>query len=115
MAKLLTGSEVRMSSPLSRVLGFKRAQRAVHGAGDRARDAKRWSETAEHYAAYLKKNPNDVPIRVQLGNCLKEAGQLTNALDAYKTGRRTPPNWPLLKILGHSADAIQAYRASIEL
>jgi hypothetical protein len=57
--RFLTDSKVRMSSPISRVLGFKRFQREVRRAGDRARDARRWSEAAKHYAAYLKNNPND--------------------------------------------------------
>ncbi len=119
----LTGSKVRMSSPISRALGFKRSQREVRRAGDRARDAKRWSEAATHYAAYLKYNPKDVPIRVQLGNCLKEAGQLTKALDAYKTaieldGEHADGHLQighLFKILGRNMEAAQAYRKSFEL
>jgi glycosyltransferase involved in cell wall biosynthesis len=121
--RFLTDSKVRISSPISRVLGFKRSQREVRRAGDRARDAKRWSEAAKHYAAYLKNNPNDVSIRIQLGNCLKEAGQLANALDAYKTAIALDDRHAdghlqighLLKILGRTADAIQAYRKSFEL
>jgi glycosyltransferase involved in cell wall biosynthesis len=119
----LTSSKVRMPSPISQALGFKRSQREVRRAGDRARDTKRWSEAATHYAAYLKYNPKDVRIHVQLGNCLKEAGQLTKALDAYKTaialdGEHADGHLQighLYKILGQSVEAIQAYRKSFEL
>jgi glycosyltransferase involved in cell wall biosynthesis len=119
----LTDSKVRMFSPISRALGFKRSQREVRRAGDRARDAKRWSEAATHYAAYLKNNPKDIPIRIQLGNCLKETGQLTKALEAYKIAIDLDEKHAdghlqighLFKIMGRTADAIQAYHKSFEL
>jgi tetratricopeptide (TPR) repeat protein/glycosyltransferase involved in cell wall biosynthesis len=117
----MTGPTVRRL--LSRVVGVNRSHYATRRAGDRARDAKRWSEAAAHYAEYLKKNPHDVPTRIQLGNCLKEAGQLAEALDNYKIAIELDDKHAdgylqighLLKILGRRDDAIQAYRKSFEL
>lgn len=43
-------------------------------AGDRARDAGRWSEAAAHYRLWLAEAPADFAIRVQLGHMLAEAG-----------------------------------------
>jgi glycosyltransferase involved in cell wall biosynthesis len=121
----------RVSGPLGHFLGFRSSRRAIRRAGDeairragdQARDAKRWNEAATHYAEYLRYNPKDVPIRVQLGNCLKEAGELTKALDAYKTAIELDGEHPdghlqighLFKILGCSVEAAQAYRKSFEL
>jgi tetratricopeptide (TPR) repeat protein len=112
-----------VSGPLGRFLSFRRSRRAIRRAGDRARDARRWNEAVTNYAAYLRYNPKDVPIRVQLGNCLKEAGQLTEALDAYKTaieldGAHADGHLQighLFKILGRNEEAAQAYRKSFEL
>ena len=121
--KFQTSSDVRISGPLSRILSLKRSQRAMRRAGDRARDAKQWSEAVTHYATYLKRNPNDVSIRVQLGNCLKESGQLAKAFDAYRIAIELDDAHVdghlqighLLKIMGRKEDAIQAYRKSFEL
>ena len=69
--------------PFNTLFKKKRSRAAVRRAGDQARDAERWSEAAAHYADFLQCEPSNVMIRVQLGNCLKEAGRHTEALAAY--------------------------------
>lgn len=96
---------------------------ALRGAGDRARDARRWTEAARIYEAYLRDVPGDVAIWAQFGHCLKESGDLEAGEAAYRTGlEKEPENADLYLHLGHVlklqrqlADAAAAYRRSFEL
>lgn len=100
-----------------------RSRNALRRAGDRARDTQRWSEAAGYYAEFLKLAPNDAKIRVQLGNCLKEAGQLAEALAAYDVAINLDPKSAdahlqrghLHKIKGRRSEALEDYRKSFEL
>jgi len=100
-----------------------RSREALRQAGDRARDAERWSEAATYYAEYLKLAANDWMIRVQLGNCLKEAGRYLDAMAAYDLAINQNPKSDdahlqrghLLKKLERTSEAIDEYRKSFEL
>lgn len=54
--------------------------------GDRARDEKDWNLAERHYVLHLSNHPDDVPIWIQLGHCLKEQGKLSEAEHAYRHG-----------------------------
>ena len=96
---------------------------ALRAMGDEARDARRWSEAAPAYQAYLERVPADAAIWIQLGHCLKEMGDLLGGEAAY---RRTLAQQPedsdihlqlghVLKLLDRRNEAIQAYRRSFAL
>jgi glycosyltransferase involved in cell wall biosynthesis len=112
-----------ISQTLNRVFETARSRDAQRRSGDRARDAQLWNEAADHYAEFLKLAPNDAMIRVQLGNCLKEAGRLTEAMAAYDLAIERDPKSDdahlqrghLLKKLGRKSEAIDEYRKSFEL
>lgn len=86
--------------------------------GDQSRDGKRWYEAAVHYAAYLEKVPDDWPIWVQHGHCLKEAGDVAGGLASYHRALEFAPedsDLPLQighaqKLLGHIKEALESYR-----
>src|SRR5271165_579823 len=59
---------------------------ALRRAGDRARDARRWTEAVRVYEAYLRRVPNDVAMWAQFGHSLKESGDLVGGEAAYRTG-----------------------------
>lgn len=109
-----------LSGALSRVLDARRPSKIHRIAGDRARDAHHWSEAADQYAKYLRAYPDNVAIRIQLGNCLKEAHQLPEALDAYELALQHDPSnadghlqlGHLLKRMGRHSDAVHAYQRS---
>jgi O-antigen biosynthesis protein len=92
-------------------------------AGDRARDEREWTSAAAHYRRYLVARPDDVPILVQLGHALKEAGDLEGSAEAYDRALALAPNDPDLQLsLGHLAkrrgdwaEAAYRYRASYKL
>ena len=92
-------------------------------AGDRARDAQRWDEAAAHYAAHLRRRPEDFSAWVQRGNCLKEAGHYEDALAAYRDAiaineRNADVHLQkghLLKVMGWQSGAIQSYQRSLDL
>ena len=92
-------------------------------AGDRERDSRRWSEAAYQYSEYLKHDPKNVAIRVQLGNCLKEDGQLREALEAYNVAVSSDEadadaylqRGHLHKIMGRKSDAVSDYCKSFAL
>ncbi|WP_426041908.1 hypothetical protein [Brevundimonas sp. TWP2-3-4b1] len=92
-------------------------------AGDERRNGRAWSAAARHYRAYLKDQPEDFAIWVQLGHALKEDHRLTDADDAYGEARRLrPANADLLlnhghlkKLRGNLADAAALYMASAEI
>ena len=91
--------------------------------GDRLRDDRRWTEAASSYAAHLEIHADDWPIWVQRGHCLKEAGDVTAGLAAYRQALTHAPNdsdlhlqiGHALKLLGQPEEAIKAYRAALAL
>jgi len=52
--------------------------------GNRARDRMDWSRAAYHYGVYLRNNPADAALWVQLGHVQKERGRLSAAAIAYQ-------------------------------
>jgi glycosyltransferase involved in cell wall biosynthesis len=90
---------------------------------DAARDARRWSEAAEAYGAYLRLRPDDRGIIVQRGHCLKEAGDPGAALALYRQAEAMEPDEPdihlqighALKLLGRTGAAVEAYGRSMLL
>ncbi len=91
--------------------------------GDQSRDGKRWYEAAAHYAAYLGKVPDDWPIWVQRGHCLKEDGDIEGGLASYRRALELAPEdsdlrlqiGHALKLLGCLKEALQSYQKAIFL
>lgn len=85
--------------------------------GDRLRDARAWARAAEAYAAHLALRPDARDIRVQLGHCLKEAGDVEAALGHYRAAEDAAPEEAdiavqighALKLLGRTEEAAAAY------
>lgn len=78
------------------------ARSAIAAQADAARDIGEWADAARLYRDYINQNPADFGIWVQLGHCLKEAGDLDGALDAYQSARNIRHLDPdLLLSLGH--------------
>jgi glycosyltransferase involved in cell wall biosynthesis len=76
--------------------------RADRRRGDRARAAQNWSAAAAAYRRHLAKMPDDMPIWVQLGHMLAEAGDFSAAERAYRTANDlVPENADLLLCWGH--------------
>jgi tetratricopeptide (TPR) repeat protein len=70
--------------------------------GDEARDGRDWTIAAQHYKAALLLEPETAGIQVQLGHCLKEAGDLDEAEVAYLRALQiTPADVDLQVQLGH--------------
>jgi tetratricopeptide (TPR) repeat protein len=90
---------------------------------DRERDAENWDKAAELYQKYLDYKPDDFPIWVQRGNCLKEAGNFAAAEQAYRIAITLKPDDPdvhlqlghLMKRTGQIATAIECYQRSFKL
>ncbi|WP_137123788.1 glycosyltransferase family 1 protein [Roseomonas sp. HF4] len=83
---------------------------------DRLRDQRMWDAAAVAYRAHLEMRPGDWRAQVQLGHCLKEAGDPAAALVAYRAAEALAPNNADVQIqLGHAlkmaGDAEQAWRA----
>lgn len=112
-----------MIAALLKRLGLGPAVPKDRLAGNRARDARRWSEAATHYRRHLEAHPDDVAIWIQLGHMEKESGRLEASEAAYREAMgRGPRNHdaPLhlghvLKLQGRVEEAIAAYRRSAEL
>lgn len=89
--------------------------------GDRLRDSKRWAEAAVSYASYLDEIPDDWPIWVQHGHCLKEQGDTKGGLASYHRALELAPAdsdlhlqiGHALKLLGHTDEALAAYRQAL--
>ncbi len=96
---------------------------SLRSAGDRARDLGNWVEAIDNYTAYLRDNPGDFAIWVQLGHAHKESGSYDKALSAYdKAAEINPRDFDLhlnrghlLKLLGDREGAVSAYRKSHEV
>ncbi|GLV28239.1 hypothetical protein TomTYG75_07620 [Sphingobium sp. TomTYG75] len=90
---------------------------------DAARDQRRWNSAIEAYRRYLFFAPRHAPIWVQLGNCLKEAGELERARAAYGRARTLmPDNADIYLQMGHLAklddrqnDAIEAFQRAVDI
>jgi glycosyltransferase involved in cell wall biosynthesis len=90
---------------------------------NRRRDAGDWRGAAAAYAAHLERHPQDWPIWVQHGHCVKEAGDPLAALASYRraeAGMPGDPDLPLqighaLKRAGDLPGARDAYARAIAL
>jgi GT2 family glycosyltransferase/tetratricopeptide (TPR) repeat protein len=91
--------------------------------GDQARDQGRWDIAVEHYSAFLLLEPENAPIRVQLGHGLKEQGRLSEAEVAYRHAAALRPGdadarlhiGHVLKLQGRQSDALEAYAEALRL
>ncbi|MFN6956733.1 MAG: hypothetical protein ACK4PG_18240, partial [Acetobacteraceae bacterium] len=89
----------------------------LRGEGDRLRDARAWARAAAAYAAHLALRPDARDIRVQLGHCLKESGDVEAALEQYRAAEAAAPGdadiavqiGHALKLLGRTGEAASAY------
>jgi glycosyltransferase involved in cell wall biosynthesis len=96
---------------------------ALRARGDHHRDLREWEAAAKAYAAYLELAPEDWPLHVQLGHCVKEAGDVAGALAQYRRaeeGMAEDADLQLqighaLKMLGRLAEAEQAYARTVAL
>lgn len=90
---------------------------------DALRDARDWIEAAIAYAAYLRARPQDWPIWVQYGHCMKESGDVKAALLLYREAERLQPGdsdlhlqiGHALKLLGRVEEAYLAYARALTL
>ncbi len=76
-----------------RPLTARAASRAV-SAGNKARDERRWGDAAAAYANFLRLRPETAAVWAQLGHCLKESGNLTEAEAAYLKAMELDPENP---------------------
>lgn len=65
--------------------------RAFFARGDLHRDANAWTDAAQAYSAGLSLRPDALGYWIQLGNVLKEAGDLIGAEHAYDSALRLSP------------------------
>lgn len=73
-------------------------------AANARRDAFAWREAAALYAAHLAGLPSDAAIWIQLGHCLKEAGDAAAAVAAYRRAEAGRPDDAELQIhIGHAS------------
>jgi glycosyltransferase involved in cell wall biosynthesis len=90
---------------------------------DAMRDRRMWDAAVAAYRAHLEDVPEDWGIRVQMGHCLKEAGDIAAALAAYREAARQAPGSAdphlhighALKLLGDGAGAWRSYARALEL
>lgn len=106
---------------------FTRAKsRSITRQADNERDAKNWSEAAALYAQALEIvgwNKRSIGFVIQLGNCLKEAGRLQDAMTAYDSALKINANnadlhlqrGHLLKIMGKMSDCVAEYQVAFNL
>jgi tetratricopeptide (TPR) repeat protein len=93
----------------------------LRACGDQARDNRCWDKAAQAYQAYLATAPKDSAIWLQLGNALRESGDLAAAEAAYRTAlTHAPDNAGIYMWLGHAlresgdlAAAEAAYRTAL--
>ncbi|RBP15911.1 tetratricopeptide repeat protein [Roseiarcus fermentans] len=82
-------------------------------AGDKARDERRWPEAVEAYGKALQSKPGAAPLWMQYGHCLKEAGRIGDAGNAYLEALALEPTNPdtllhLGRVKGAMGDAASA-------
>ena len=95
---------------------------ALHQA-DSLRDQGMWDAAALAYRLYLEQRSEDWRARVQMGHCLKEAGDVAAALGAYREAAQGAPNSAdahlhighALKMMGEGEGAWRAYARALEL
>jgi glycosyltransferase involved in cell wall biosynthesis len=95
---------------------------ALHQA-DSLRDQRMWDAASLAYRAYLERRPEDWRARIQMGHCLKEAGDVAAALAAYREAASGAPNSAdahlhighALKMMGEGEGAWRAYTRALEL
>jgi ADP-heptose:LPS heptosyltransferase/tetratricopeptide (TPR) repeat protein len=68
---------------------------------DAARDAGRWTEAAQKYRRAAVAFPNRTDLKIQLGNCLKEAGEFRQSFDAYALARAQDSSAEAILQIGH--------------
>lgn len=96
---------------------------ALLARADGLRDRREWIEAAVAYAAYLRLRPEDWPIWVQYGHCMKESGDVKAALLLYREAERLQPDdadlhiqiGHALKLLGRIEEAYQEYARALSL
>lgn len=99
------------------------AAKAAAEAGDAARDRQDWQTAAENYGLSLVLAPANLPIRIQLGHVLKEAGRWSEAAATYRLAcAAEPANAELRLHLGHVLkmqerrdEAIEAYLEALDI
>lgn len=92
-----------------------RLGRSARRKGDIARDAADWLAAIRHYRRHLARKPEDYAIWVQLGHALKEAGQLTEAAEAYASaGRMRSTEADLFMSRGHLAKVVGDLKQAAE-
>jgi glycosyltransferase involved in cell wall biosynthesis len=90
--------------------------RADRRKGDRARAAKDWTAAARAYRRHLANVPDDMPIWVQLGHMLAQAGDVAGAERAYRTADELRPgDADLLLCWGHLRKTAGDRRGAIDL
>lgn len=90
---------------------------------DSLRDQRMWDAAALAYRGYLARRPEDWRARIQMGHCLKEAGDVAAALAAYREAAAAAPNSAdahlhighALKTMGQGEGAWRAYTRALEL
>ena len=90
---------------------------------DSLRDQRMWHAATTGYRAYLAVRPEDWRVQVQLGHCLKEAGDPSEALLAYRAAAALAPNSPevhiqighALKLMGDASQAWRSYARALEI
>ncbi len=89
---------------MDRAGGSRAAAQTTLAAAEAKRKAGAWREAAELYAAHLALSPEDHAARIQLGHCLKEAGDAAAALAAYRLAEPARPYDADLQLhIGHVA------------
>jgi tetratricopeptide (TPR) repeat protein len=90
---------------------------------NRAREARRWREAGELYAAALRRQPGNPAIHIQCGHMFKEAGEYESAETHYLHARILAPHDADLhlqlghfyKITGRLYESFSAYERAAEL
>jgi ADP-heptose:LPS heptosyltransferase/tetratricopeptide (TPR) repeat protein len=68
---------------------------------DAARDDGRWAEAAQKYRRAAVAFPDRTDLKIQLGNCLKEAGEFRQSLEAYALARAQDSSAEAILQIGH--------------
>jgi ADP-heptose:LPS heptosyltransferase/tetratricopeptide (TPR) repeat protein len=74
---------------------------AVIEEADAARDQGRWADAAQKYRRATIEWPARADLKVQLGNCLKEAGAFRQSFDAYTAARARDNSAEPVHQIGH--------------
>jgi ADP-heptose:LPS heptosyltransferase/tetratricopeptide (TPR) repeat protein len=78
---------------------------------DEARDAGRWVEAAQKYRHAAVVFPDRADLKIQLGNCLKEAGEFRQSFDAYMLALAQDRSAEALLQTGHLLKVTGNFRA----